>query len=285
MGISWSPVFVIFPLMPISVFTGGNDMFGALKSEIFFSKAQKLVSQEKYGEALELFDKAISLKEKDSALFIHKAMAVAQLGRYAEAVELAEKAISLKPQNTVYYSFLGMIHYDGENYEEAIKCFKKSNEMDNENAQTLCLEKIAQMALGEVEEPISVLRNKIYLANSECKSRLLVLLERKILEGQENEEYNVITKRHFENEALTMNILFGIVYFEMKEYNKAENNLLASIETSPCVVNYYYLGLCSIKKGDYKKAQYWFYKAMTCKSDFNMKERFSYLFDEFEKCT
>lgn len=256
-------------------------MFGILKAEILFSKAQKLANQEKFDEALELFDKAIALNGKNSALFIHKALVISQLGRYAEAVELANKAISLKPQNAVYYAFLGIIHYDNENYQEAINCFKKSNEMDKENAQTLCLEKVADIAMGKVEEPIKVLRKKIHYANSICKSRLLVLLEKKILEGQDNEEYNVITKKHFENEDLNTNILFGIVYFEMKEYNKAENNLVASIETLPGLINYYYLGLCSIKKGDLKKAQYWFEKAMSCKSVFNMKDRFDYLFDEF----
>ena len=256
-------------------------MFGPLKAENLFSKAQKLVSQEEYDKAIELFDKAISLNEKDSAVFIHKALVVSQMGRYAEAVELAKKALSLKPNREVYHSFLGMIHYDNENYEEALKHLKKCNEIDRENAQTICLEKVVDMALGEVEESILVLRKKIHLANSECKSRLLVLLERKILDQQDNEKYNVITKKHFENENLTMNVLFGIVYFEMKEYNKAENNLLASIETSPGVINYYYLGLCSIKKDDYKKAQYWFKKAMSFKSIFNMRERFKYLFDEF----
>lgn len=258
-------------------------MFGTLKAEILFSKAQKLVNQEKFDEAIDLFDKAISLNGKDSAIFIHKALVVSGKGRYAEAIELAEKAISLKPDSAVYQSFLGTIHYDNEKYEEALKCFKKSNEMDSENTQTICLEKVTNIVLGEVLEPVSVLKKKILIANSECKSRLLVLLEKKILEDGDNEEYNVITKKHFENETLTMSILFGIMYFEMKDYNKAENNLIASLETTPGVVNYYYLGLCSIKKGDLKKAQYWFKKAMAFKSIFNMKQRFSYLFDEFLK--
>lgn len=269
--------------MPILHLQEEAYMVGPLKAEILLSKAQKLVSQEEYDKALELFDKAISLNKKGSALFIHKALVLSQQGRYDQAVKLAEKALSLKPNSEVYHSFLGMIHYDNKNYEEALKCLKKCNEMDRENAQTICLEEVVNMALGGVEEPILVLRKKIHLANSECKSRLLVLLERKILDQQGNEKYNVITKKHFENENLTMNILFGIVYFEMKEYNKAENNLLESIETSPGVVNYYYLGLCSIKMGDYKRAQYWFNKAMSFKSIFNMRERFNYLFDEFVK--
>ena len=228
-------------------------MFGPLKAESLFSKAQKLVSQEEYDKAIELFDKAISLNEKDSALYIHKALVLSKKGRYAEAVKLAEKALSLKPNSGVYHSFLGIIHYDNENYEQALMCFKKCNEFDRENAQTICLEKVANIALGEIEEPILVLRKKIHLANSEGKGRVLALLERKISERQDDEKYNIITKKHFENENLNMNILFGIVYFEMKEYNKAENNLLASIETSPGVINYYYLGLCSIKKVIIKK--------------------------------
>ncbi|WP_010252701.1 tetratricopeptide repeat protein [Acetivibrio cellulolyticus] len=258
-------------------------MFGQMKAEILFSKAQKLVNQEKFDEAIDLFDKAIALNEKDSAVYIHKALVISGKDRYTEAVELAEKAISLKPDSPVYHAFLGMIHYDNENYVEALKYFKKSNEMDSENAQTLCLEKVANIALGEIEEPISVLKKKILLTNSECKSRLLVLLERKLLEQDDNDEYNVLAKKHFENETLTMSILFGIMYFEMKEYQKAENNLLASLETTPGVINYYYLGLCNIKKCDYKKAQYWFKKAMAFKSIFNMKQRFDYLFEEFAK--
>lgn len=258
-------------------------MFGTLKAEILFSKAQKLVNQEKYDEALELFDKAIALNAKDSAVYIHKALVLSQKGLYSEAVELAERAISIKPDSAVYHAFLGTIHYDNENYEEALKYFKKSNEMDPENAQVLCLEKVANIALGEVEEPITVLTKKVMLANSECKSRLLVLLEKKILEHNDSEQYNVLTKKHFENENLTMSILFGIMYFEREEYNKAENNLVASLDTSPGVINYYYLGLCSIKKGDYKRAQYWFKKAMAFKSIFNMKQRFNYLFEEFAK--
>jgi|GEM_PF-1034330 len=260
-------------------------MLGPLRAEILFSKAQKLSNQEKYENAIELYDKAISLNAKDSALYIHKALAVSQKGRYAEAVELAEKALSLKNKSAVYNAFLGMIHYDNENYEEAIKYLKKANEMDNENAQTICLEKVVNIALGEIEEPISVLRKKIHLTNAECKSRLLVLLERKILDKCDAEKYNVLAKKHFEEENLTMTILFGIVYFETKEYNKAQSNLLASIETSPGVINYYYLALCSIENGDYKKAQYWFKKAMSIKSIFNMKERFNYLFDEYVNCS
>lgn len=258
-------------------------MFGTFKAEILFSKAQKLVNQEKFEEAIELFDKAISLNEKDSAILIHKALVLSGKGQYSEAVELAEKAISLKPDSAVYQSFLGTIHYDNEKYEEALKCFRKSNEMDSENTQTLCLEKVTNLKLGDTKEPISILRKKILIANSECKSRLLVILENKILGNDDNDEYNVISKKHFENENLTMSILFGIMYFEMKEYDKAENNLIASLETTPGVINYYYLGLCSIKKGDLKKAQYWFKKAMAIKSIFNMKQRFNYLFDEFEK--
>ncbi len=258
-------------------------MFRAIKAEILFSKAQKLVNLEKFDEAIELFDRSISLNKKDSAVYIHKALVLSGKGHYAEAVELAEKATSLNPDSPVYQAFLGMIHYDNENYEEALKYFRKSNEMDRENAQTLCLEKVANIALGEVEEPISVLKKKILLTNSECKSRLLVLLERKILKQDENDAYNILAKKHFENENLTMLILFGIMYFETKDYKKAEDNLLASIETSPGVVNYYYLGLCNIKKGDYKKAQYWFKKAMSLKTTFNMKQRFEYLFEEFAK--
>ncbi len=258
-------------------------MFGAIKAEILFSKAQKLVNQEKFDEAIELLDKSISLNGKDSAVYIHKALVLSGKGRYSEAVELGERAISLKPDSPVYQAFLGMIHYDNNNYEEALKYFRKSNEMDKENAQTLCLEKVVNIALGEVEEPISVLKKKILLTNSECKSRLLVLLERKLLEQDENDTYNIFAKKHFENENLTMLILFGIMYFEAKEYKKAEDNLLASIETSPGVINYYYLGLCNIKKGDYKKAQYWFKKAMAIKSTFNMKERFNYLLEVFAK--
>lgn len=258
-------------------------MFGAIKAEILFSKAQKLVNQEKYDEAIELFDRSISLNSKDSAVYIHKALVLSEKGQYPEAIELAQKAISLKLDSTIYQAFLGMIYYDSENYEKALECFRKSNEMDGENAQNLCMEKVSQIALGEVEEPISVLKKKVLLTNSECKSRLLVLLEGKLLKQEENDAYNVIAKKHFENENLTMLILFGIMYFESKEYKKAEDNLLQSIETSPGVINYYYLGLCNIKKGDYKKAQYWFKKAMAIKSTFNMKERFMYLFEEFMK--
>ena len=62
-------------------------------------KGTLLLDSAKYDEALECFDKVLSLEPKNTRAWNQKGVALRSLGRYDEAIECFNKALEIVPKD------------------------------------------------------------------------------------------------------------------------------------------------------------------------------------------
>ena len=62
-------------------------------------KGTRLLEDTKYDEALECFDRVISLDPKNTHAWNQKGVALRSLGRYDEAIECFNKALEIVPKD------------------------------------------------------------------------------------------------------------------------------------------------------------------------------------------
>ena len=62
-------------------------------------KGTRLLEDAKYDEALECFDKVLSLNQKNTHAWNQKGVALRSLGRYDEAIECFNKALEIVPKD------------------------------------------------------------------------------------------------------------------------------------------------------------------------------------------
>jgi tetratricopeptide (TPR) repeat protein len=160
-------------------------MIETIRTEILFSRAQRLVQQDKLDEAIEVFDRALSISPKYSGIYLHKALALSDEKKYEDSVTTIMKAIQLDPSNPVYYMFLGRIHYDHRRFDKALQAFEKSLLMDSGNVLTLCFKNLALLAMGNIDDTYEELKEKVVNTNADFKSRLLVLCESFLLQKKD----------------------------------------------------------------------------------------------------
>ncbi|MFH1637784.1 MAG: tetratricopeptide repeat protein, partial [Candidatus Woesearchaeota archaeon] len=101
----------------------------------------------RYSEAIEDFDKAISLDPADAVAYAGRGCAKNGLGQYSDAIEDLDKAISLDPNYAVAYKNLGVILLNQGKALEALEQFNKAVSRDpklGEYAPIKALRKAAQ---------------------------------------------------------------------------------------------------------------------------------------------
>lgn len=163
----------------------GVKMIKIIRAEILFSRAQRLVQQDKLDQAIGVFDQALSISPKYGGIYLHKALALSDEEKYEDSVTTIMRAIELDPSNSVYYMFLGRIHYDHRRFDEALQAFEKSLLIDSANVLTLCFKNLTLLAMGNTDEAYEGLKGKVANANSDFTSRLLVYCESLLLQDKD----------------------------------------------------------------------------------------------------
>ena len=80
----------------------------------------------RYEEAIECFDKAIEIDEKDTYSRYKKGITLTRLKRYKEAIECFDKAIKIDEKDVEVWTGKGVALSRLKRYEEAIECFGKA---------------------------------------------------------------------------------------------------------------------------------------------------------------
>ena len=89
------------------------------KYEEYHKKAMTLMSEQKFKESIEYFDKAISENENDTASWNNKGIAYLSMGQFEKALTCFEKVISITPNDNMARYNKGFVLYSLERYEEA----------------------------------------------------------------------------------------------------------------------------------------------------------------------
>ncbi|CAK77044.1 unnamed protein product (macronuclear) [Paramecium tetraurelia] len=90
------------------------------------NKGTSLQSLKKFQDAIECFNQAISINPKYYVSWNNKGNALQNLTNYQEAIDCYEKAISINPKYDVAWNNMGNALSSLNKYQESIKCFDKA---------------------------------------------------------------------------------------------------------------------------------------------------------------
>ena len=79
---------------------------------------------QRYDEAIECFDKVISLKPYDVDSYTHKVKSLVSLKRHPEAIECLQRALEMNPKHPLLHNHLAIIFELVGKLREAINHFK-----------------------------------------------------------------------------------------------------------------------------------------------------------------
>ena len=90
---------------------------------------------QKYIQAIEAYDKALSLNAQSAHIYIHKARAFVQLSRLSEAITCCEKALQIFPYNEEAYLIQMEIFYSAKLFDKIISLADFADESEFESEQ------------------------------------------------------------------------------------------------------------------------------------------------------
>ena len=144
-----------------------------------YEKALLLIDQQENTEALELLDRYISIKRRDSAALYARAVTNLSMSNYRKAGCDLLKTIVLDPGFMQAYKHLGFVQFTLGKEESALKTLKKALEIDPRYAGIYCVLGDAYLDLGEVDKAKEAFEKALELepdhAEPHCKIAMYYL--------------------------------------------------------------------------------------------------------------
>ncbi len=130
------------------------------KDKVLIHKGMDLVRRMQYGEALEVFDRLVSLNPEIPEAWNNRGVALFRLGRSEEALESYNRALSLDPENLEALRNKGFVLRSMGRLEEALDCYFI---VMKTGGSALDLEAMAAalVGLGKLEEAMECLLQAI----------------------------------------------------------------------------------------------------------------------------
>ena len=129
----WAATALIFCLMV-------PGAFAQEKIKSVWVKADELMTQEKYDEAVKLYSIAIEMNLDDPDIYnayFHRGQAFMHLGKVDEALADYTKTIQLNPSFPNAYKWRGIIYFKTDRYTEAVNDFSRFIELEPDNCVRL----------------------------------------------------------------------------------------------------------------------------------------------------
>jgi len=138
-------------------------------------KAQKLVKERKFEEALPLFQSAVEKKPDDPRLVLGLSTCLLSLGRREEALKQAEKAISLDAESAQAYGVAAACLSDMDQPEKALEMSERAIKYDTSNFYpfTHIVKATALNSLGRYEEALEAA--EVYLKREKNPGEALIV--------------------------------------------------------------------------------------------------------------
>lgn len=93
----------------------------------------------------------MDVKEK---VLIHKGMDKVRQGLYDEAIEIYDRVLSMNPENAHAWNNRGVALFSANRSEEALECYDRSIEIDPENLDALRNKGYVLRSMGRIEEAL-----------------------------------------------------------------------------------------------------------------------------------
>jgi tetratricopeptide (TPR) repeat protein len=128
---------------------------------IKYNEAKSLDEQQRYKEAIDVYDQAIKLDPEFAKAWIGKGLDLNMLNNYDDAIDCLNKAIELDPHDIDAWRWKGTVLRNAGKYGEAIVAYNKAIEIDPEDADVWSRKGGALSALGKNDEAITAYDNAI----------------------------------------------------------------------------------------------------------------------------
>jgi tetratricopeptide (TPR) repeat protein len=134
--LTWTETQRLDHIRAIQALIDEDRQTSAGKASLFLEKANILVANQSYEEAIASFDKAIEFKPDAPEAWHNRGVALGSLKRYEEAITSFDKAIKFKPDDDNAWYNRGIVLGNLNRYEEAIASYGKAIEFkpDDDNA-------------------------------------------------------------------------------------------------------------------------------------------------------
>jgi tetratricopeptide (TPR) repeat protein len=132
-----------------------------LEGKIPLQEGNLLISEDKFDEAIEAFNKAIEINPKDGYAISRKGFALVNLGRNEEALEAFNKAIEINPKDDYALSRKGLALVNLGRNEDALEAFNKALEINPKDGYAFSGKGLALVNLGRNEEAVDVFNKAI----------------------------------------------------------------------------------------------------------------------------
>jgi tetratricopeptide (TPR) repeat protein len=118
----------------------------------WYNKGESLYNLERYHEAIECFDKVLSIQSNDIKAINAKALSFAALGLYEVAIKYYDKSLEISPKHKDTWNNKARALIKLERYSEAVGCFDEVIEIDPSYADAWYDKGKLLYELGEDEE-------------------------------------------------------------------------------------------------------------------------------------
>ena len=109
-------------------------LFVKNRADKWASKGYALAKLERFDEALDAYDRAITIDPKQAVGWSNKGYALVKLQRYYEALEACDCAIKIDPKQAVGWSNKGYALVKLQRFEEALVAYERAIKIDPKNA-------------------------------------------------------------------------------------------------------------------------------------------------------
>jgi tetratricopeptide (TPR) repeat protein len=136
------------------------------KEKVLIHKGMDRVRRMQYQEALEIFDKVLSMNSQLPEAWNNKGVALFNLGRMSEALDAYDKALALDPQYLEALRNKGFVLKRAGRLEEALICY---NAVLEAGGDVLDLESKAEVLarLGRLKEALDCLMQAVAIKPNE----------------------------------------------------------------------------------------------------------------------
>lgn len=142
------------------------------------SIATVLMQQGKFSEALEYFDRILSIDPNDPIALGNKGAALTQLNRHEEALLVYEKALEITPKNTSILNNKAATLFDLGKIDESLQTLDKILEIEPNNVKILILKGNVLLEVKKYIDAFSVFKKAIEIdpTNDEAKKQSYVAI-------------------------------------------------------------------------------------------------------------
>ena len=144
-----------------------------------FSQGQRLVAQQQYDAAVEVFAQALALRPRATGMALHQALALAETGQIATAIAILQEAMTWQPNNPIVPLFLGQLCFDAADYGQARLWCTHALALTPHNLYALGLQALVDIAHGHISQGYERLKQPAPLPMSLGERTALRLSQRR----------------------------------------------------------------------------------------------------------